>query len=141
MFIAEDDADMRALMRVALERDGCRVIEARDGAELIDLLGSTVECPALQPDVVITDVRMPNFSGLGVLRTLRQADWTVPVILVTVDAGPAVESDARQWGAAAVFHKPFDLEDLRTAVANAARLPHPAMQRTSQKASPKKEQA
>jgi len=67
-------------------------------------------------------VRMPNFSGLGVLRTLRQAHWHLPVILITVDPIPAVQSDARQWGAAAVFAKPFDLEDLRTAVANARKL-------------------
>lgn len=122
VFLAEDDDDMRALIRAALERDGCEVIEARDGAELIDLLGMTVECPSAQPDVVVTDVRMPNFSGLGVLRTLRQAHWTVPVILITVDPGAAVQSDAAQWGAAAVFKKPFDVEDLRTAVVNARRL-------------------
>jgi len=122
VFLAEDDDDMRALIRAALEKDGCEVIEARDGAELIDLLGMTVECPSAQPDVVVTDVRMPNFSGLGVLRTLRQAHWTVPVILITVDPGAAVQSDAAQWGAAAVFKKPFDVEDLRTAVVNARRL-------------------
>ncbi len=122
VFLADDDDDMRALIRVALERDGCDVVEARDGAELIDLLGLTVEHPTAQPDVVVTDVRMPHFSGLGVLRTLRQAQWSVPVILVTVDPGPAVQSDARQWGAVAVFRKPFDIEDLCTAVANAALL-------------------
>ncbi len=122
VFLAEDDDDLRTLMRAALERDGCDVVEARNGAELIDLLGLTVECPTTQPDVVVTDVRMPHFSGLGVLRTLRQANWSVPVILVTVDPGPAVQADAKQWGAVAVFRKPFDLEDLRTAVANATRL-------------------
>ena len=125
VFLAEDDPDMRALIRIALERDGCEVTEARDGAELIDLLGLTVECPSAQPDVIVTDVRMPNFSGLGVLRTLRQAHWDMPVILITVDPSAAVTSDAAQWGAAAVFHKPFDVEDLRTAVANASRLRTP----------------
>ncbi len=122
VFLADDDADMRALIRLALERDGCEVTEARDGAELIDLLGLTVECPSAQPDVIVTDVRMPHFSGLGVLRTLRQANWDMPVILITVDPSAAVTSDAAHWGAAAVFHKPFDVEDLRTAVANASRL-------------------
>jgi CheY-like chemotaxis protein len=138
VFIAEDDDDLRALMRAALERDGCDVVEARNGAELIDLLGLTVECPSTQPDVVVTDVRMPHFSGLGVLRTLRQAHWSVPVILVTVDPGPAVQSDAKQWGAVAVFHKPFDLEDLRTAVANAALLrTRGETSHTSQEATPR----
>jgi CheY-like chemotaxis protein len=99
-------------------------VEARDGAELMNLLEGTVECPSAQPDLVITDVRMPNFSGLGVLRTLRQTQWTVPIILMTVDPGAAVQSDALQWGATAVFEKPFDIDDLRTAVASARRLRH-----------------
>jgi CheY-like chemotaxis protein len=112
---------MRRLIRLALEKDGCEVFEARDGTELIDLLEAAPVAPTM-PDVVITDVHMPNFSGLGVLRTLRQAHCHLPVILITVDPMPAVRSDARQWGAAAVFAKPLDLEDLRTAVANARRL-------------------
>ncbi len=122
VFIADDDADMRRLIRLALEKDGCEVFEARDGAELIDLLDAVEAGAGEVPDVVITDVCMPNFSGLGVLRTLRQAHWNVPVILITVNPVQAVQSDARQWGAAAVFAKPFDLEDLRSAVANAWRL-------------------
>jgi two-component system response regulator (stage 0 sporulation protein F) len=122
VFIADDDADMRRLIRLALEKDGCEVFEARDGAELIDLLDGVEIGAGDVPDVVITDVYMPNFSGLGVLRTLRQARSHLPVILITVDPVQAVQSDARQWGAAAVFAKPFDLEDLRTAVANARRL-------------------
>jgi CheY-like chemotaxis protein len=122
VFLAEDDDDMRALIRVALERDGCQVFEARDGAELIDLLGAAAERPDAQPDVVVTDVQMPNFSGLGVLRVLRQAHWAVPIILITVDPNDAVKSDAKQWHASAVFKKPFELDDLRTAVLNALRL-------------------
>jgi two-component system KDP operon response regulator KdpE len=117
--LADDDDDMRALIRVALERDGCEVVEARDGAELIDLLGAAGR--RAQPDVVVTDVQMPNFSGLGVLRALRQANSELPIILIAVDTSHAVNSDAKQWHATAVLKKPFRLEDLRAAVLDAAR--------------------
>jgi len=122
VFLADDDDDMRSLIRLALERDGCEVIEAHDGAELIDLLDAASESRHTERDVVVTDVQMPGFSGLGVLRVLRQAHWVVPIILITVDATAAVRSDAEQWHASAVFEKPFELEDLRTAVMNAVRL-------------------
>ncbi len=110
---------MRALIRVALERDGCEVVEARDGAELIDRLRAAEQ--SAQPDVVVTDVQMPNFSGLGVLRALRQASSELPIILIAADTSRAVNSDAQQWRAT-VLKKPFRLEDLRAAVLDAARL-------------------
>jgi two-component system KDP operon response regulator KdpE len=124
VFLAEDDDDMRSLIRIALEREGCEVVEARDGAQLINLLGQgkSVKCPS-EPDVVVTDVRMPNFSGLGVLRTLRQADSTVPVILITADLDVAIQSDAQEWGASALLTKPFEMEDLLRAVMTARAAP------------------
>lgn len=112
---------MRSLIRIALESDGCEVIEAHDGAELLGLLKRTVERPRSRPDVVITDIRMPNFSGLGVLRTLRQAHRSLPVILITADSSPAIRSDATQWGACAVIAKPFEMDELRAAVIKAQR--------------------
>ena len=108
---------MRALLRHTLEEDGFVVVEASDGAELLQLMAAQ----GGNEVVVVTDVRMPSFSGLGVLRVLRQAEWMGPVILITVDPTPAVVSDAAQWGAV-LFCKPFDIDDLRTAVANAAHL-------------------
>jgi len=86
----------------------------------MELLGAVLG--RVTTSVVVTDVRMPNFSRLGVLRMLRQARSDLPVILMTADPSPAIQSDAAQRGAAAVFRKPFDVEDLRTAVINAHRL-------------------
>jgi two-component system KDP operon response regulator KdpE len=125
VFLAEDDDDTRSLIRIALEREGCEVVEARDGAQLINLLGKgkAAECSGSEPDVVVTDVRMPNFSGLGVLRSLRQADSSVPVILITADPDVAIRSDAQEWGASALLMKPFEMEDLLRAVMSARASP------------------
>ncbi len=119
VFLADDDDDMRSLMRVALERGGCKVVEAHDGAELITLLQKTTHTAA-QRDVIVTDVRMPNFSGLGVLRTLRQTGSRLPVILITAAPDVAVRSDALQWGASVVLTKPFEMAELLLAISDAA---------------------
>jgi len=117
--IADDDDDMRALIAHTFRSDGYTVIEARDGAELLDRLEHAFDDPRALPDVVVTDVMMPNLSGLGVLDALRRAHLHFPVILMTVLDDPSVHTVARRLGALGVLHKPFDVDDLRTAVMNA----------------------
>jgi two-component system response regulator AtoC len=95
------------------------VIEAHDGAELLDHLRAGLSDSRTHPDVVVTDVLMPKLSGLGVLDALRRAQWNVPVILMTVMGDGSVHTLARRLGAVCVLRKPLDIDDLRTAVMNA----------------------
>lgn len=119
VLVAEDDAEMRSVVAAAVRKDGYEVVEARDGAEVLDLIGdSLLRRKPDPPDVLITDIRMPGFSGLQVLAGLRQADWKVPVILITAFGDPGTHAQARRLGAVAVFDKPFDVDDLRTVVMN-----------------------
>ncbi len=120
IFLAEDDEDMRNLIGEGLRSDGYEVVEAKDGAELLELLSDAFDHPLRRPDVVVTDVLMPGFSGLGVLSTLRRSRWNVPVVLITAQRDSSVRTLAARLGAAAVFWKPFDLDDLRTAILNAS---------------------
>lgn len=119
IFVAEDDSDLRALMARALRRDGYEVIESADGLELLDCLQDALAMPLSMPDVIITDVMMPRYSGLGVLRALRRANWFTPVIVVSALGEKHLEQ-ARELGATAFLKKPFDLDALRTAVVNAS---------------------
>jgi DNA-binding NtrC family response regulator len=66
--------------------------------------------------LIISDVRMPGVSGLDVLATLRREDWSTPVILMTAFGDLETRAEARRLGAKALFDKPFDVDDLRTAV-------------------------
>jgi len=120
ILLAEDDVEMRRLLAATLRRDGYEVIEAADGIELRRLvelhLLDNREHPAV--DLVITDIRMPGQSGLRVLAGLRSEDWATPVLLITAFGDEATHAEAKRMGAAAVFDKPFDLDDLRTAVLN-----------------------
>ena len=69
--------------------------------------------------VVISDIRMPGFSGLDVLKHLRTADAHAPVVLITAFPTDETRRRAQELGAVALLDKPFDLEDLVHAVQNA----------------------
>ncbi|HEY8042186.1 MAG TPA: response regulator [Polyangiaceae bacterium] len=119
VLVADDDEDMRSLVADTLRSDGYAVLEARDGAELLGHLEAALGDPRVRPDVVVTDVMMPRLSGLGVLNALRRAQLHFPVILMTVLADESVHTVAKRLGAIGVIRKPFDVDDLRTAVMNA----------------------
>ncbi len=117
ILLAEDDRDMRTLIATALVRDGYDVVEVGDGAELLtNLAEDYLSRSRAKFDLVITDHRMPRVAGLDVLRGLRLSRNTPPVILITAFGGREMRSLAKSLGAVAVFDKPFQMDDLRTAV-------------------------
>jgi DNA-binding response OmpR family regulator len=117
LLVAEDDADLRRLLAVALRRDGHEVIEARDGAEILEALASTLIEPVASPfDVVICEQTLPGIPGLTVLAGLRSRQRATPFILVTDQK--AVRERAGRLGAAVVDH--LDVQAIRAAVRRAA---------------------
>ena len=120
VFLAEDDDEMRALLCGALRQDGYEVVEARDGGEMLEQVRIAYQNAEDAPDVIVMDVRMPKLSGLGLLSAIRRARWSTPVILITGFGDSVLHEQARSLGATVVFDKPFDLDDLRTAVLNVA---------------------
>lgn len=109
--VAEDDDEFRALLASALRGDGHSVLEACDAAELRDRL-----LTGPLPDLVVSDVRMPGESGLDVLRWLRREGSEIPVVMITAFGDSETHSEAKACGVAAMFDKPFEIDDLRTAV-------------------------
>ncbi len=125
ILVADDDPDIRGELASALSDDGFLVVEAADGNELLDLVVHAVADPSARPffDAIVTDVKMPGFSGLDVLTAMRSRTARVPVLVITAFGDERTIRIAESLGAVAVFRKPFDLEDLRTALENA--LAHP----------------
>jgi CheY-like chemotaxis protein len=119
IFVADDNDDMREAVAGSLRAAGHRTMEARDGEELLELLRNAGDDPLLRPDVVVTDVRMPKLSGLGVLAALQRSASNIPVLLMTALEDNSVQTVALRLGAIGVLRKPFDLDDLLTAVLNA----------------------
>jgi CheY-like chemotaxis protein len=119
ILVAEDDADLRRLLAGALRRDGHDVLEARDAAELLEALASTLIEPVASPfDIVICEQTLPGIPGLIVLAGLRSRQRATPFILVT-DQAP-VRERAQRLGAAVVEH--LDVQAIRAAVRRAAEI-------------------
>lgn len=127
VIVAEDDPDVRRLVAVALRGHGYDIIEARTGAELLDELGQFLISGegTGRPDVIISDIRMPGFTGLEIVAGLRQAEWwSTVLVLMTAFADRETRDEAQRIGVDALFEKPFDIDDLVTAVVNMAPAPN-----------------
>ena len=111
--VAEDDDEIRQAVAMALRNEGFEVVEVLDGESLIEYLDHCWQTDTL-PDLLITDHRMPVYTGLEVLTGLQEIGWQIPVILITA-FGVEVREIAWALGAYAVFDKPFELDDLLTA--------------------------
>jgi CheY-like chemotaxis protein len=113
VLVVEDDAHMRRLLVATLETDGCEVVEAEDGVDLLGWMGQSMWSPADGAlDAIVSDVNLPDMTALEVLAALRARDSTVPVILVTASEDANVLREASELGATAILKKPLDLEDL-----------------------------
>jgi DNA-binding response OmpR family regulator len=114
--LAEDDPEMRGLLADVLREDGHDVLLAETGLELIRA-AQRAEDAGLPVDLVITDVRMPGWSGLEALDFLRRQGTRAPVIVMSAFGSARLHTAARALDATLVIDKPFDLDDLRAAVA------------------------
>jgi CheY-like chemotaxis protein len=119
ILLADDDVVLRELVAAGLREDGYEVVESEDGGRLLVQVagayaghGRDVVC-----DMIVSDIRMPVCSGVQILENLRKAHWETPVILMTGFGNEATRRHAESLRAI-VLDKPFDLDDLRRAVAD-----------------------
>jgi DNA-binding response OmpR family regulator len=119
ILLAEDDPHMRSLVVEALRADGYDVVAVENGERLLIALAHKYGNHGVASafDLVISDIRMPVRSGMEILEQIRFARCATPVILMTAFGDAAARARASSFGAL-VFDKPFDLDDLRAAVAN-----------------------
>src|SRR6202040_3759186 len=115
LLLVEDKTELRAMLRKALERNGFRVEEAPDGSAAIQKIR------AKRYQMVVTDLKMPGASGLEVLRESKQADSTIPVILLTAFGSVEEAVSAMKEGAFDFIQKPVDLDHLKLLVDRATK--------------------
>jgi two-component system cell cycle response regulator CpdR len=112
--LAEDDADMRAMVADALRRDGHHVIELATGADLLVCIARLYRQrdPDAPLDLLVSDIRMPVVTGMEILRGIRDAHLVIPVILMTAFGDAATRREAESLDAV-LLEKPLSLSDLR----------------------------
>ena len=118
ILLIEDDTEMRRLLERALMQEGYHVVAVEDGDQALDWLGLCLFDGSLEnvPALIVSDVRLPHFSGLELLEGLLGAATEIPVILITGFPSEETYAEAFELGAARVLAKPFDLDALRLAV-------------------------
>ena len=111
VLVVDDERSMRELLSIVLRRDGYEVLVAADGKAAVELLKRE------RVDVLITDIRMPEMTGVDVLREAKTIDPGIISIIMTAFASTDTAVDALRLGAADYVHKsPNAVNDLRLRV-------------------------
>jgi len=105
--VVEDDAAIRRLVRMVLERVGYKVELAADGVEAVLKMG------IIEFDVIVLDLMMPNLDGFAFINTLHEHDAErLQRIIVTSAASPAIIRERLTGRPFDILTKPFDINDL-----------------------------
>ena len=111
VLVVDDERSMRELLSIVLKRDGYEVLVAEDGVRAIELLKKQ------RVDILITDIRMPQMSGVDVLREAKNIDPEIISIVMTAFASTDTAVEALRLGAADYVHKsPSAANELRLRV-------------------------
>ncbi|MEI6114223.1 MAG: response regulator, partial [Burkholderiales bacterium] len=109
VLIIEDERQIRRFVRVALEEEGCQVIEAGTMAEGLALTG------AERPDLIVLDLGLPDGNGVDLIRDVR--GWAdTPIVILSARAHESDKIDALDAGGDDYLTKPFSVGELRARV-------------------------
>lgn len=100
----DDSRTMRRMLKMTLEDGGYRVVQAEDGLMGLEVLKSEM------PDVIVTDINMPNMDGFGFIDAVRaQPRFAgVPILVLTTESDKSLKERARNAGATGWITKPFE---------------------------------
>ncbi|MBI3130398.1 MAG: response regulator [Acidobacteria bacterium] len=113
VLLVEDDPDTSETVRDMLEFLGHQVTQAANGLEAL------AEASHLRPDVVLTDLLMPEMDGIEVMVEFGERFQGVPILAMSAQHEAPYLPTAHLLGARAVLAKPFGLEALRSAITTA----------------------
>lgn len=104
----DDSRTMRDMIALALSSDEFQVHLAEDGEHGLEVLDS------IDPDVIITDINMPNLDGFGFIDAVRKRDnfQTIPILVLTTEGSAELKARARDAGATGWIVKPFAQDKL-----------------------------
>src|ERR671926_313890 len=119
ILVVDDDMELSDGLRVVLEKQGFRVIQARDGQQGKQMVYQH------RPDLVILDMMMPRMGGYPVLEHFRDKKDAPPIIMITANEGSRHKAYAEYLGVVDYLRKPFAMERLLEAVHRGLARPEP----------------
>jgi DNA-binding NtrC family response regulator len=114
VIVCDDEENILSVIKGALSSAEYEVITTTDAQGMLDQLQKT------NPDVVISDIRMPGMSGIDVLREIKRKAPAINVVLITAYASVETAVEAIRGGAFDYLIKPFKIEELRAIIKRAA---------------------
>jgi len=122
VLVVDDHSAFRRALTSAL-----RMVKSIDVAgEAGGGVAATQQARALDPDLVIMDLSMPDLDGIAAMREIHQARPELPIVFLTAHADPGVEREARDAGASGFLAKGVSLEDLVIVLHEAVEAPEVA---------------
>lgn len=112
IMVVEDSKPLREMLVHVLKDDGSVVESARDGKEALEKYYSSAY------DLIITDLNMPEMTGIELIKKIREMDEVVEFIIITAYASLETAVEAIKAGAYDYIIKPFKLEELKVVVRN-----------------------
>lgn len=106
LLVVEDDSDMRDSLVDLLSEEGCRVWNAANGKDALNILSEQAI------DLVLSDVQMPIMDGEELLKIIREKDPKVPIVLLATGQSHLSKEDAVKAGACDLIQKPFDAAEI-----------------------------
>jgi two-component system response regulator PilR (NtrC family) len=110
ILVVDDERSMRELLAIELRREGYEVLLAENGKSAVD----TLERESV--DLLISDIKMPDLSGVEVLRAAKKIDQDILGIMITAFASTDSAVEAMRLGACDYLSKPFDIDLLKMKV-------------------------
>ncbi len=117
VLLLDDEELLRKALRRILEFDGFRVQDFASGEEALSAI------PSFKPDVVVSDVRMPDLDGVEVLVRIKKTTPELAVLLLSGYVDPDFETEAKRMGAYRVLVKPISVVDLESCIRQAVGQP------------------
>ena len=106
ILVVEDDKNLRKLIVTCLKRENYNTYEATNGVEALNVLDEQYI------DLIVTDIMMPQMDGYELIRELREADYSMPILLVTAKSTLSDKKEGFLLGADDYMVKPIDIEEL-----------------------------
>lgn len=107
IFVIDDSATMLMSVKQTLEMSGLKVDTAKDGLEAFNKLKA-----GLKPDLIITDINMPNMNGIDFIKNARSLLRFTPILALTTESQAAKRDEAKKNGATGWLVKPISGPDL-----------------------------
>ena len=119
VLVVDDHPGFREALRSALEM----IEEIEVAGEAGGGIDACREAAQISPDVVLMDLSMPDLSGFDAMERIHERDPELPVVILTANADPGVEAEARRAGASGFMAKGTTLDDIVIVLHEAAEQP------------------